>query len=328
VAPVVAVGPDCNPVVAWIEQATSGGIQQLYLKRWTGTAWEELGGSASGSGVSQSPGGNIGAADPSVAVDSQGQIYAAWKFAATPGGTCCTLSIYVRRWNGTAWEELGGSASGAGLSGGPGSDDGSAPVIRIDNVDQPVVVWNAEGQAVPCAVLLKRWNGVVWEELGGSATGSGVETSGGANGDPSLAIDHNGNPVVAWGSARTLGFSVRQWTTTEWSDVGPQGSTGSCEAGGGVPVAVDAAGRPVVAASDPFTDPSIHVQQWSGTSWIELPPSGAVSPAALASNGLIVIAWSSSAEIYVAQWDGTAWQALGSGVAGTTHAFNPDIAMP
>lgn len=58
------------------------------------------------------------------------------------------------------------------------------------------------------------------------------------------------------------------------------------------------------------------------------PPSGAVSPAALASNGVIVIAWSSSAEIHVAQWDGAAWLPLGSGVAGTTHAFNPDIAMP
>jgi hypothetical protein len=330
-APVVAVQPDGNPVVAWLDRPSSSGPTDVLLKRWNGTAWEELGGSASGGGVSQSAGSTIGSQDPSVAVDSTGQIYVAWKFADTPNNVCCNLWIYVKRWNGTSWEELGGSGSGMGVN---GTSDGSAPVIKIDGADRPVVAWNE--QMTGCAVWLRRWNGSAWEELAGSGSSSGVSPSGVANGDPALDIGPDGNPVVSWGSAHTLGFDVRRWDGSAWNDVGAPGSTGQCEAGGGIPITVGASGHTTVAVSDPFSDPTIYVQQWDGSMWNALPSLGLSTRVSLASGGDdVLLAWSNAAgavgDVFVKRWDGSSWQDLGgsgsgSGISGTNGGAAPFIA--
>jgi hypothetical protein len=328
-APVVALQPNGDPVVAWIDQATGGGIQNAYVKRWTGTAWEELDGSASGGGVSQSPAGNIGAQDVSVAVDSQGRIYVAWKFGQTPGGVCCDLWIFVKRWTGSAWEELAGSATVPGIN---GTSDGSAPVIRIDSMDRPVVAWNEEAAGGSgCAVWVRRFDGNAWVELDGSASGTGISGTGG-NGDPAMDIDRDGNPVVAWGGAFSLGFDVRQLSGTTWVDVGPQTSTGSCEAGGGIPVAVDATDLPTIAVSDVFGDSVVHVEHWDGNTWTELPATGATASASVAGDGTgVILAWTHAADIFVVRWDGAQWQPLGNGAASgggisnTGKAFGPRV---
>ncbi len=57
-----AGGVVAMPVVAW--QDGAGGDQEIYLRRWNGTAWEELDGSASGGGVSNTPIGASPSASP------------------------------------------------------------------------------------------------------------------------------------------------------------------------------------------------------------------------------------------------------------------------
>ena len=90
----IAAGPGNILYVAWSD--TSAGDAEIYLRRWDGSTWSELGGSASGGGISNNSGDSVW---PSVAVGPDGNPWVAWH-DDTPNKT----EIYVRRWTGTAWE--------------------------------------------------------------------------------------------------------------------------------------------------------------------------------------------------------------------------------
>ncbi|MGE5181749.1 MAG: hypothetical protein ACM31C_06790 [Acidobacteriota bacterium] len=317
--PAVALQPNGDPVVAWIEQATGGGIEQVFLKRWNGTAWEELGGSATGGGVSQAAAGNIGAQDVSIAVDSAGRIYVAWKFAETPGNVCCNLWVYVSRWNGSAWEELASSASGTGIN---GTADGSAPTIRIDTSDRPVVAWNQEISS-GCWVWLRRWSGSAWDELASSASGNGLSGAMGGAADPALAIDHAGNPVALWALDSATAFDAVRFNGTSWDTLGTL-ANGTCVAGLHYTATVDATNAPVAGAW-PLGGGASQVVRWNGTTWADTGLTGATGQIALDADATgIVAAWQASGKIAVARWDGASWQPLGSAL-GTTASL-PSIA--
>jgi hypothetical protein len=85
-----------------------GGTWQIYLKSWDGTSWAELGGSASGGGVSNNA---TGSRTPSIAYDALGRAVVAWGDDADGDS-----EVYVRRYDGAAWAQLAGSATGGGVS--------------------------------------------------------------------------------------------------------------------------------------------------------------------------------------------------------------------
>jgi hypothetical protein len=87
--PSVAVAPDGRPYVAWEDD--SSGDYEIYVRRWNGSIWEEVGsGSASGGGISDNDGNSW---CPSLAVAPDGRPYVAWH--DNSGGD---WEIYVRRW--------------------------------------------------------------------------------------------------------------------------------------------------------------------------------------------------------------------------------------
>src|SRR5690606_30141275 len=96
-----------GPIIAWHDD--SSGDWEIYVRRWNGAAWIEMGaGSASGGGISEDEEGSW---SPSLAVSPDGPIVA-WYNGYGSGS-----EIYVRRWDGAAWVEMGaGSASGGGVS--------------------------------------------------------------------------------------------------------------------------------------------------------------------------------------------------------------------
>ena len=87
-APALAIGPD-GPVIAWTDG--SNGDHEIYVRRWDGAAWVEIGpGSASGGGISANDGlSQI----PSVAAGPDGPIVA-WEDMSSGN-----IEIYVRRWD-------------------------------------------------------------------------------------------------------------------------------------------------------------------------------------------------------------------------------------
>ena len=193
--PSLAMGPDGKPVVAWYN--ASSGISDIYVKQWDGSAWAELGsGSASGGGISHNPDSSL---DPSLAIGSDGKPVVAWQDRSSGS----SYEIYVRHWNGSAWAELAGSATGGGIS--DNAHDSVEPSLAIGSDGAPVVAWHDQSNGNNYQVYARRWNSAGWVEVGtGSAAGGGISHSNVDAMHPSLAISPNGDPVVAWNDGTNL----------------------------------------------------------------------------------------------------------------------------
>lgn len=203
----VAIDPAGRPVVCWSELGEEG--QPVYLKRWDGTSWVALAGSAS-TGIGST--GTASQPRPALALDSAGRPVVAW-----PSKPVYATNVWLKRWTGAEWEELGGSATSYGVS---GSSTGQAgwPALAVDSSDQPVVAWKMSDFGMGPQVRLRRWNGSGWEELGGSGSGGGVSQTVNLPGDPSLALDGQGKPILAWQEylEETLQVYLKRWSGTAW----------------------------------------------------------------------------------------------------------------
>jgi hypothetical protein len=186
--------------------------------------------------------------------------------------------IYLRRWDGSAWFELDSSASLGGVSQTP-LQTSFAPSLALDGSDYPVVAW-ADYYAGTYRILLRRWNGGAWTDHLGSGTGYGLSGSAVGCSVPSVALDPQGNPIVAWQQntavANVNQISLRQWTGAIWKGLGgselPGGINGTSGDSRNPSLAQDPlTGNPVV-AWDEMTSSGreIHLKKWSGVAWDEV----------------------------------------------------------
>lgn len=352
--PTLALDVDGNPYVAWSEDI-GGGVLDIYVKRWNGSAWVEVGaGSASGNGIS---GGSGRCEEPSIALDSLGRPVVAYARASggqeevhvrffngmawvpysaatvsdTPVGACRQVSlaidaadapvvawfdtssgnseIYVRRWDGLDWVEIGaGSASGGGISNTPGPSE--RPRLALDSLDRPVVAW--ADRATTFEILIKRWDGMAWVDVGSGNVSSTVDSSI----NPSLALDSSDRPRVAWQEFVSGAFRIyyRAWDGLAWTELG-MSATGTGVSGAGfsqyVSLGLDSAGRPALAWADGTQE--IFARRWTGAAWEEIGSGSATgsgvsdTPAgdsnkptlAIDAAGVPIAAWQDSNEIYV-----------------------------
>src|SRR5262249_5341441 len=102
----LAVATDGTKVaVSWSQAA--GGAREIYLREYNGS-WSELGGSATGGGVSSTAGLSVA---PSLAYLG-GTLFAAWQ-----DHTSGMAEVYAARYSGSAWVDAGaGSRAGGGVS--------------------------------------------------------------------------------------------------------------------------------------------------------------------------------------------------------------------
>ena len=141
--------------------------------------WDELGdSSASGGGISRTADDSSRPAITHVGDD----IYAAWVEERGKQS-----DIYVRRWNGSAWVEVGaGSASGGGLSN--TATISQSPWLEAAPDGAVYLAW-AEETANSYDIYLRRWNGSAWVEVGaGSASGGGISKTTAESQTPKIAI--------------------------------------------------------------------------------------------------------------------------------------------
>ena len=330
--PVLALEVAGAPVLAWAD--ATPGPSQIYLKRWSGAQWVELGGSASAGGIS-----NLGMGEAThqcaLALDGTDRPAVAWIMTTAFIGT---FQLYFKRWDGAQWVELGGSASGPGLA----TDVSGFPALAIDPSGNPVVAWqqSVNGMTPSVQIYLKRWDGAQWVEQGGSATSGGVSgTTGLLAESPSLALDGIGNPTVAWqdGASGTLQIYVKQWSGTQWAELAGSATAGGVSGTTGLardPSVVLDSGNPLVAWTDNKSgNAEIYLKKWTGVLWVELGGSattGGVSSTAgtsetsslaLDASGKPVVAWRDDAsgkpEVYLKQWNGTQWVELAASASGT-----------
>ena len=336
------------PIVAWVYPIDSYTITDIYLLRWNGSAWVEIGGSASGRGISIT---DRNSSSPCLVLDEDDNPIVAW---SETGNVNDPWDVYLRRWNGSAWIELGGSATGGGIS---DSSDHSFDVhLQLDNNGFPIVVWSESVYGGDGDIYLKKWNGTAWVEIGGSATGGGISNTSGDSYSPCLAIDQSGNIYVAWWDLGESEIYLKKWNGTNWTEIGNSASNG------GISNAVNTSSYPSLALSSdgsPFVcwqqkvggsyEYEIYLRYWDGDTWQELGNSAngggisdtggdaRISDLVLDNNDCPIVVWRDTStdnhEIYLRRWDGSSWiemagSASGGGISNNSgYSGNPAIVL-
>jgi hypothetical protein len=283
--------------------------------------------------------------ESSLAIDSSGRPVVSWaEYAGITVNNYYKLHIYVKRWNGTSWVQLGGilNVNKSGYA--------TAPSLALDNAGNPVVSW-AESAPINgkrrFRIYVKRWNGTSWVQLGGILNVDPDQNAA----DTSLALDSSGNPVVSWAEHAIINNSqvhyiyAKRWTGSSWVQIG---STLNSDNNQGVfhttSLALDSSGRPVVSLAEGVDgNYGIHVKRWNGIRWVQLgttlnvnPDKNAFHPSlALDSSGKPVVSWiesedsSTSENVYVKRWTGSAWIQLGDRLdtLKRVHAYRPSLAL-
>jgi hypothetical protein len=176
--PSIATDGDGNIVIAWYEQDASS-QNRVYVKRWTGSTWEQLGGELNTQADSS-------ADYPSLAIDYQNRPVVAWHET----DTAFNSTVNLKFWTGTTWEQVGGGHGGATVQ----VDDGEFPSLAIQPDNTPVVAY-----AKNADIFVKFWNGSLWQNWDNA--GALDEASPQNASRPSLVLQPNGTtltPFVAF----------------------------------------------------------------------------------------------------------------------------------
>jgi len=244
--PRIAVNPVTGaPYVVWQEQSPTAGTQ-IQVKRWDGMSWvQDVSGSLNVDATRS-------AAAPVIAF-SGATPHVAWQEASATGS-----QIYVRRWSGTGWTQLGGS-----LNRDP-AQSAAAPAIAIAGAT-PYVAWQeatADGQRVH----VSHWDGAVWVADGGGLNLDAADIAAA----PALMIQGT-VPYASW--RETVGTAtqihVAHWTGTAWLQDRPSLSDDPAHAIG-APAIAAYNGTPYVAWRETRNGASqVFVKHRGPTGWLQ-----------------------------------------------------------
>jgi len=127
--PSLVIDSNDNPMVAYMEQTVADRNWMIVVSRWTGANW--VGGGAAVSAPARE------SREPSLALDSSGQPVVAWAHTADTN-----FEIHLKRFDGTFWNEIDGSATGGGVSN--TNADSRYPSLDISR-DRACVAWTDAG---------------------------------------------------------------------------------------------------------------------------------------------------------------------------------------
>jgi uncharacterized repeat protein (TIGR02543 family) len=263
---------DPSPTPALLEDS-----RQVYVRHWTGSAWEFLGSDFTGGGASNTL-SFLNANDqavfhdadtPALTVNSSGDPVVAFTYLTTIDGDLLSNSdIFVTRWNGTAWIAVGpavptgdtpsGNGAAAGVSNSPtGSFN---PSLAAGPGGLLGLAWEEDAGSGAVYVWVREWDGGTWVERAQSASGSGISQAETINGQPQIAVDSTGRVVVAWQALTDLAapsqiFVLRSNGSNPWEELGLDSAHNAGISGAALDVnfpslALTAAGVPAVAWVD------------------------------------------------------------------------------
>jgi hypothetical protein len=281
-----------RPVVGWIEAG------DVYVKRWNGTTWDDLGGNA----ISGTPGTDF-AQDMALAVAPDGTVLLAIS-QGTSGGFA--QEIHVRKSAPGRWETMGVLSSQTGMV-------AATPDIVVDTLGRPVVAWQQDSKG-PSTIVVSAYNGTGFDNLGGVASDEAL----GQASFPSLTIDGNGAPVVAFtqNSGHNI-LTVRRFVGAAWSDLAAANVSGDKSAY--TPHLMLGPDRKLVVAfaedGAGFPQTMIFVRRLETNGWTTVGQAVVDSPAYLRAPSLIAPAQAS----LVVSWEATSPD--GSTTAAHTSAF-------
>src|SRR5262249_15345567 len=133
-------------------------VPNVYVKRFDGTNWVPFGtGAASGSGISGATG--AGVIDLALTTDGT-KVAAAWTVSVSG-----TRQVYLREYSGGTWNQLGGSASGSGISAAAGNKNTPTVAYLSGTL---FAAWQNQVSATT-EIYVARFNGSAWAEAGTGA---------------------------------------------------------------------------------------------------------------------------------------------------------------
>jgi hypothetical protein len=182
--------------------------------------------------------------------------------------------------------------------------------MTLDSKGQPVLAWTASVPAFSGfpKVYVGAWTGSTWNTQFpalDAVTGTGRDPS-----FPSVRVDMNDEPVVAWrentGNFPTCDAYVARWTGTAWmplAGTGFMGGAGFSQLMDGPQLVLDPQGNPTFGWIEGGGVGS-GLSFWTGTTWMRSQPiSGTFTPyPALDSTGAPLIA-TRNADLHVLKWD-------------------------
>ncbi|RKH14170.1 hypothetical protein D7V97_03800 [Corallococcus sp. CA053C] len=312
-----------QPVVAWTE--SDGTTKNVYVARWTGTAWSTLGGALSG----MSPVGTD-ATRPTLLIDNANRPVVAWQELSGDGEV---RDIFSRRWIGPSWEAL--PAISVPQSG--GYEYLGKPVLTLDETGALRLYanfqdegfgeirayqlaagnqsWTASALPIPSQYVRAQDPSAATAGPNAFVAYSIFDLSGTGDGTRGIAIAKNG--------ALPLGNQL----------LGADASSPS--------VAIDSNGNPWVTwievpQGNPPTEGSVYWARWEGSAWstpaaVSSTATGNMFPMLSMSTGApYVLAWSgiinSERSIFVSRWTSNQWQTFGQPLQALTGTGTPAFA--
>ena len=249
------------------------------------------------------------------------------------------------------WSELAGSGSRDGFS--QSSAAAIEPAIVVTAAGIVYAAW-ADARHGNYEIYVARFTpGVGWEELpggtgfsaaGGSASEGGVSNTAGSSRRPSIAIDNDGNPIVAWTefSGASSNVRVAKFDPTAAGGAGAWIALATSLDAGGIsgtngadsPVQLITSGGPVVAWLDSSSGTTqVYAKRYSGGTWSGLgsaqfasgtgvsQAAASVIDFAAATDGTkVAVAWTepdaNGSQVFLREFGGSSWGALGGSTTG------------
>jgi hypothetical protein len=236
--PSISVGTDNKPIVTW--QENDGTSWNIYVKRWNGTSWVQLGDALDFSLIAN-------AQHSVIDIGTDNNPVVAWYEE-----TSTTSRIYAKRWDGTQWVQLGGFINVAG------SKKAYMPSLALDSLNNPFISWH-EASTTSTNVYAKRWDAVSasWVRLG---TLLDIASSANAE-NPSIQIGINDYPTVAWQESGNV--YVKAWNGTAWTQISKAVDVNLADTAANPSLALRSDGKPIIAWDESSgTASNIYVKRY------------------------------------------------------------------
>ncbi len=244
-----------NPIVAWSENDATG--LKIHVWQWTGGYWQSL-----GAPLCAYPGSSwTSAVNPVLLLDSALRPMVVWLESLESAS-----SIFVRKWNGSSWVQVGDPFN---------LEYWHWESVVLDGDDNPIVgvTQFADATLLSGSARVYKWNGTAWVALGGALKSDPAIS---ATGNPVLDRDSEHGVFVAWEEPGMI--CTRKWVEADGSWL-PIGSVSDFAPGVDVYKLkmVTRAGLPVLAAigRDAAEITNAYVWKWTGAAWESI--GGAIS---------------------------------------------------
>jgi len=211
--PSLSIGTDNNPRIAWAD-ATEGD-SYLYYMAWNGTSWVDADGNGKESINISYP---LQGSSASMCLDTADNPHFAW----------ANSNIYYLKWNGTEWVDVDGAGRESPMVYVVSYHAGYLGLC-VNNAGMPRIVWkNTISESSATKIILyhdiyfMQWNGTNWVDADGTGMESVNITDDAAYAQgPTLSVDSNGNPHVAWRRDDSLYYM--SWNGSGWVDADGSG---------------------------------------------------------------------------------------------------------